>query len=117
MDREIELERVPDEVNDILSGFQRLSLINQLTDKIVYLERWINKRCGNCEKWMNRNCPKERNVNGYNRGPSCDDYGCELFILKGIQIEYYNKECQDILSNKYIQFIPKNLVPKLIEIK
>lgn len=43
---EIELSGVPDEVNDILSRFQRLSAITQLVSKINDLKRWVNKRCG-----------------------------------------------------------------------
>lgn len=37
------------------------------------------KRCGDCKLWMTRECPKEKNVNGRNYGPSVNDIVCELF--------------------------------------
>lgn len=116
MNREIELTGVPDEVNNILSGFQRLSEITQLYSKINNLSRWINKRCGNCDKWMCSNlCPQERNVNGRKKGPSMNAYGCDLFSLKSYQIKYYNRECRELLDNKYMQFIPENKRPILLQ--
>lgn len=40
-------------------------------------------RCGECDKWMkSRECPRERNVNGWYRGPSCDDAPCNQFTPK-----------------------------------
>lgn len=37
-------------------------------------------RCGNCFFWMKSSlCPKEHNVNGYARGPSCNGMACEKF--------------------------------------
>lgn len=43
----------------------------------------IGNRCGDCDKWMkSRECPRERNVNGWNHGPSCNDYvfSCRSFV-------------------------------------
>jgi hypothetical protein len=114
--KEIELEGVPDEVNDVLSGFARLSAISKLCEDIKYLRRWTELRCGNCDHWMkSRVCPKEKNVNGRNKGPSMNEFACELFSLKSYQIKYYNEECKGILENKYIQFIPDSLRPKIMQ--
>jgi hypothetical protein len=118
MSKEIEFEGVPDEVNDILSGFQRLSAITQLLSDINNLSRWINKRCGNCDKWMCSNlCPREKNVNGRNHGPSMNTLGCDLFSLKSYQIKYYNRECQELLDSKYMKFIPEGKRPKLLTLE
>ena len=40
-------------------------------------------RCGECHWWMkSRDCPREHNVNGISRGPSCDDATCDKFRPK-----------------------------------
>lgn len=46
--------------------------------------RKIGTVCGGCDNWMTRQCPRERNVNGRNYGPSCESLvnGCHLFSLK-----------------------------------
>jgi hypothetical protein len=42
------------------------------------------KCCGNCHNWMkSRECPRERNVNGYTRGPSMNGSPCK---------EYYEED-------------------------
>lgn len=40
--------------------------------------------CGDCNSWMTRACPRERNVNGMNHGPSCKSKvgNCPVFTLK-----------------------------------
>lgn len=56
---------------------QRRHKIAELTRDIA----GIGTRCGDCDKWMkSRQCPKEYNVNGRNRGPSCNDHKCSQFI-------------------------------------
>lgn len=49
--------------------------------RIAELNAQIRKvRCGDCAHWMkSRVCPRERNVNGWNRGPSCEDMPCGIF--------------------------------------
>ena len=38
------------------------------------------KKCGDCFYWMKSNfCPKEKNVNGWNKGPNCNDIICSKF--------------------------------------
>ena len=38
------------------------------------------RKCGGCFYWMkSRQCPKERNVNGWNRGPSMNGAICSKF--------------------------------------
>lgn len=37
--------------------------------------------CGSCDKWMkSRECPREKNVNGMSRGPSCKSLTCGQFV-------------------------------------
>jgi len=41
----------------------------------------IGRRCGDCRKWMkSRECPRERNVNGRNQGPSGEAPTCNQFV-------------------------------------
>lgn len=66
----------------------RIGQVRDLRRRIVGL-RQIH--CGDCSHWMKSSqCPKERNVNGRNRGPSCEDRICEKFEhdkLKATQTE------------------------------
>lgn len=40
-------------------------------------------RCGECYWWMkSRDCPREHNVKGMSRGPSCNDATCDKFKAK-----------------------------------
>lgn len=39
------------------------------------------RECGDCDKWMkSRECPRERNVDGMSRGPSCGASICSAFV-------------------------------------
>jgi hypothetical protein len=43
----------------------------------------IGRECGGCDNWMkSRICPREKNVNGWNRGPSMTDpvMNCQTFV-------------------------------------
>ena len=37
------------------------------------------ERCGDCRLWMTRQCPREANVNGWNKGPSMSAAICDKF--------------------------------------
>ena len=40
-------------------------------------------RCGECYWWMkSHDCPREHNVKGMSRGPSCNDATCNKFKAK-----------------------------------
>lgn len=57
----------------------KLSEHTQRQGKIRQLKAEIAKplRCGDCYWWMkSRDCPREVNVNGRNRGPSMNDWPC-----------------------------------------
>lgn len=49
-------------------------------DQAAADERNARPKCGNCYWWMkSRDCPRERNVNGRNRGPSMNEAPCGKF--------------------------------------
>lgn len=53
----------------------RLDEARRLRSEVATVE------CGGCTKWMkSRACPRERNVNGWNRGPSSRDRICGQFV-------------------------------------
>lgn len=54
---------------------------NELTLKIAKVA------CGDCKLWMTSECPREKNVNGWNRGPSMNGTICEIFDEKPISTE------------------------------
>lgn len=52
----------------------------------------IRTACGDCYFWMkSRSCPKEKNINGYSRGPSMNGLICEKFERRPV-IAALNKE-------------------------
>lgn len=55
---------------------RRQEKIRQLRADIAFV------RCGSCQAWMTRGCPKERNVNGYSRGPSMNEFPCGQYTEK-----------------------------------
>lgn len=45
-----------------------------------HLRERAQKNCGHCYWWMkSRDCPREKNVGGMSRGPSCSGLPCEKF--------------------------------------
>jgi hypothetical protein len=52
-------------------------------------------RCGNCFKWMKSTlCPKEKNINGMNRGPNCNAPVCSQFVSKDAALAAIGKEAR-----------------------
>ncbi|CDX26739.1 hypothetical protein MPL3356_60527 [Mesorhizobium plurifarium] len=70
--------------SEIWDWAAKLSAYEQHIDKIRRLRVQLaecGRYCGACDKWMkSRECPKERNVNGYSRGPSMKDFKCNQFV-------------------------------------
>lgn len=71
--------------------------IDAIFDWAIYVSHEINRkhrireltqqvdsvRCGDCTKWMcSRLCPRERNIDGRNHGPSCNGEICDQFVEK-----------------------------------
>jgi hypothetical protein len=80
--------KLPDHVSsdgrEIWDWAAKLSAHTQRMHKMRQLQADIGRvgtRCGDCDKWMkSRLCPKEKNVNGRNHGPSCDTPKCGQFV-------------------------------------
>lgn len=70
------------EIDSIISGINRISLLAQLRDKVWYANDAHRDRCGSCFFWMkSRDCPREKNVGGMSRGPSCNERVCPKFKI------------------------------------
>jgi hypothetical protein len=71
------------ELLDIFDAANRVSRLMNIAEMKREAAATDKSECGNCVHWMkSRICPRERNVNGRNRGPSMVDPACELFKLK-----------------------------------
>lgn len=64
-----------------LEADRRMGEIAAKQRELARLTKIARKRCGNCDKWMkSRECPREHNVKGMSRGPSCEDMICGQFV-------------------------------------
>ncbi len=78
---------------------------------------WDKERCGECQYWMTRGCPSEKNVNGRNRGPSMNGCACFKYEVKVLTIREKIKRLKELKNNKCYRFLPlliKLLVSKYI---
>ena len=65
------------EIEAVIDGLNRISLLAQLRDKVVEARVAAKPRCGNCHWWMkSRDCPREHNVKGMTRGPDAGGLPC-----------------------------------------
>lgn len=66
-----------------IDAMGRFSLLAQLKDKLVEVLQTAKPECGNCYHWMkNRDCPREQNVDGRQRGPSMSAPACSKFKIE-----------------------------------
>ena len=71
-----------DDMDRVINALEGISNRAQLRDYIHYAEAAARLRCGACQHWMkSRICPRERNVNGWNRGPSSESVPCDKFLI------------------------------------
>jgi hypothetical protein len=64
----------------IFGAFHALSELTQKRERLRELHAAAKPTCGGCFNWMKSgSCPREKNVNGLNRGPSCSGTPCEKF--------------------------------------
>jgi len=71
------------EIDAIISGLNRFSLVAQLRDKVSDAFDAQRDRCGDCGFWMkSRSCPREHNVNGMSRGPDAGAIVCPKFQIE-----------------------------------
>jgi hypothetical protein len=72
------------------------------SDMVREANRTDARQCGNCEYWMqSRNCPREENVNGQNRGPSASAWPCEKYAVKDYVVQLKVKRLEE--ARKYAE--------------
>jgi len=64
--------------------------------------RELNTVCGDCNHWMKSSeCPREKNINGRNHGPSMGDFICNKFVTSYSAIarkESLEKQLKELLA-------------------
>jgi hypothetical protein len=73
--------------HEIWDWASKLSAHRHHVAKVRELRAEINRpeRCGDCDHWMkSRQCPREHNVNGRNRGPSMNASVCPSFAKTSV---------------------------------
>jgi hypothetical protein len=80
-------------MTDIFDAIMDWDVKNQKLRQIKELDRDLLKEkigsCGGCYFWMKSNdCPRERNINGWNKGPSMSDIKCDKFQRSPSSIKY-----------------------------
>lgn len=94
-------------IDRVIDGLNKISLIAQLRDKVRVATDAKRNRCGGCDHWMkSRSCPKERNVGGMSRGPSCDAPACSSFSITTNEIETRSRR-----ANEAVAFAEKHGLP------
>lgn len=87
------------DLDEVISGMERLSLLAQLRDKVTIALAVDRRECGNCYFWMkSRDCPREHNVNGQTRGPSCSDVACGKFKIQDRVLELKKQRVAEAVS-------------------
>lgn len=84
-------QNVSNDGREIWDWAERFSAHTHRLDKMRKLRAEIARIgtvCGDCHFWMkSRECPKERNVNGYSRGPSNGSPKCGQFVMTASSAE------------------------------
>lgn len=71
------------DIDRFIDAMDRIAQLGAIRRAKAEADQTDRPRCGSCQHWMkSRECPRERNVNGYSRGPSCDALPCSKFDLK-----------------------------------
>ena len=54
-------------------------------------------RCGDCQLWMTRRCPRETNsMSGFSRGPSCNEVVCQVFQVTAQAVWFKEQKVQEL---------------------
>jgi hypothetical protein len=86
-------------IDKAIDALGRISLLAQLRDKVVFARSMSTKRCGACEHWMkSRECPREYNKNGWQKGPSCGDLACSKFERTASDLSIQQKRYDDAVA-------------------
>lgn len=86
-----------DDVGRTVSAFSRASRLVDLNSKFAAAQLLDKRECGNCYFWMkSRECPREKNVKGYSRGPSCSGFACDKFQVTNSAVALKEKRLAEI---------------------
>lgn len=103
---------IRDQFDKMLAAMERISLISQLSDKVVEADRVARSECGNCQHWMkSRICPREYNDNGRQRGPSMSGIACEKFVMQQSAIDLQHRRVREAVefADKYDLPVPSRM--------
>jgi len=62
-------------------GMAASTALHKEVEKQEIRRQLLVNLCGDCALWMSGGCPKERNVNGTQVGPSMNDPVCRSFLM------------------------------------
>jgi len=97
------------------AALSRISLLAQLRDKVAWAHDATLPRCGRCSDWMkSKICPRERNINGISRGPSCNTLPCDQFSWDRFHQELATKKADEAIAFATEHGLP---VPEHLESK
>lgn len=95
------------ELDNIISGFQRMSEMAQIRDLRREARATIAPRCGNCEHWMKtRVCPREE----FSK-PTCGDPPCSKHQEQESTRALYNKRVAEIERREKLLAVPHETAP------
>lgn len=73
----------------------RAQRIREVQEKL----RRVGRRCGDCDNWMKSSqCPREVNVRGMNRGPSCEAPICGKFVETSYAVKQREQLASELQS-------------------
>jgi hypothetical protein len=82
------ISKMFDAAVEIVRDINYADAVKELNNHIFDLKSF---KCGYCTFWMTSKCLKEVNVDGRQRGPSCNDFGCGSFIRSQIYEKLINE--------------------------
>ena len=87
------------EALEAVEPFLRLGRLADFNNELQHIKSIKSRRCGSCFWWMkSRDCPRERNVNGYSRGPSMNStiaLRCSKYQLAPLSKQNYETRLLD----------------------
>ena len=81
------------EIDGFIDAMTKASRLVDLKAKRSHAIQRAKPRCGNCNNWMKSSkCPKEVNVNGRSKGPSCEGFACPSFVEDSLHTDIFKKQ-------------------------
>ncbi len=96
-----------DDLDRMIGAFDYLSLLADFKTRVGNVQKLTVPRCGSCKDWMkSKICPRERNVNGWNKGPHMNDTPCDQFQWKPSSLELIGRQIEDLVVFAEINDLP-----------